>query len=56
MAGFVYVLMAVRLFLTFISDEPEVNVVNNGKDKLTSLVNIISYDLAVKAEDGIQVH
>lgn len=28
-------------------------VINNGKDKLTGLVNIISYELAVRAEEGI---
>ncbi len=40
-------------YLSFLSDEPEVHVVQSGKDDLSALVNIISYDLAVNAEEGI---
>ena len=31
----------------------EVNVMTTGKNKLNSLVNVVSYDLAVKAIEGI---
>ena len=32
--------------------EPQVKTINNGREDLSAIVNIISYDLAVRAEEG----